>query len=70
MFQENENIFPSKPELVQTESGSKLLKLLISMVLFFVVFVTLFSDSYIFVSEIIVVLLLHELGHLLAMATN
>ena len=67
MFQENENIFPSKPELVQTESGSKLLKLLISMVLFFVVFVTLFSDSYIFVSEIIVVLLLHELGHLLAM---
>lgn len=67
MFPENENIYPTKPEKIQVESGSKLIKLLVSMALFFVVFITLFSDSYVFVSEIVIVLLLHELGHLLAM---
>lgn len=67
MFPENENIFPAKPELIQVESGSKVLKLFISMFLFFLVFILLFSDSYILVSEIIAILLIHEFGHLITM---
>jgi len=67
MFQENENIFPAKPELIQVESGSKVLRLFISMFLFFLVFILLFSDSYILVSEIIAILLIHEFGHLITM---
>jgi stage IV sporulation protein FB len=67
MFPNNENIFPAKPELVQPQSGYKLWRLLLSILLFFVVFVTLFSDSYFLVSEIVLVLLIHEFGHLLVM---
>jgi len=67
MFQKNENIFPAKPELIQVESGSKVIRLFISMFLFFLVFILLFSDSYILVSEIIVILLIHEFGHLITM---
>ena len=67
MFPENENIFPAKPELIQVESGSKVLKLFISMFLFFLFFILLFSDSYILVSEIIAILLIHEFGHLITM---
>ena len=69
MFPENENIFPAKPELVQPESSSKIGRLFISMLLFFVVFITLFSNNYILVAEIIIILLIHELGHLLMMKT-
>jgi stage IV sporulation protein FB len=67
MFPNNENIFPAKPELVQPESGYRLWRLLLSILLFFVVFVTVFSDSYFLVSEIVLILLIHEFGHLLVM---
>lgn len=67
MFQENENIFPAKPELIQVESGSKVLRLFVSMLLFFLVFILLFSDNYILVSEIVAILLIHEFGHLVTM---
>jgi len=67
MFENNDNTFPAKPELIQPESSSKVLRLFMSMVLFFIAFVVLFSDNYLLVSEIIGILLIHEFGHLIAM---
>lgn len=68
MFEENENFFPSKPELIQPEQRSRYIRLLFSVVLFFVVFVTLVSENnYLLACEVVIILLLHESGHLITM---
>jgi stage IV sporulation protein FB len=67
MFEESDNLFPSKPELVEQQQGSRYMRLIISMVLFFVVFIIFLPDNYLLAAEIIGILLLHEFGHLLMM---
>lgn len=67
MFEESENLYPSKPELVQPEQGSRYMRLLISMVLFFVVFIILVPHNYLLAAEIMGILLVHEFGHLIMM---
>lgn len=68
MFEENDNFYPAKPELIQPEQRSRYVRMLFSIVLFFVVFVTLVSENnYLLAAEIVGILLLHESGHLLTM---
>lgn len=68
MFEENENFYPAKPELIQPEQRSRYVRMLFSILLFFVVFVTLISENnYLLAAEIIGILILHESGHLLTM---
>lgn len=67
MFEDNENFYPAKPELIQQPQGSKYTRLLVSMALFFVVFIVFVPQNYILGTEVIVILLLHELGHLIMM---
>lgn len=64
MFQENDNLYPAKPDFVQPEQGSRYTRLFISMFLFFLVFILWIPENYILGIEIIGILLLHELGHL------
>lgn len=67
MFEESENFFPAKPELVQPEQGSRYGRLLISMVLFFVVLILIVPENYLLAFEIMAILFLHEAGHLIMM---
>lgn len=68
MFEENDNFYPAKPELIQPEQRSRYTRIFFSIVLFFVVFVTLVSENnYLLAAEIVGILLLHESGHLLTM---
>lgn len=67
MFDDNDHLYPSKPELVQPEQGARYGRLIISMVLFFAVFLLLVSNNFVLGTEIIVILLVHEFGHLLMM---
>lgn len=68
MFEDNDNFFPAKPDLIQPEQRSGYLRLLLSVALFFVVFVTIISENnFLLAGEVIVILLLHEFGHLFMM---
>lgn len=67
MYETDESIFPSKPELRADNAKSNMGKISLSIILFLALFMTLFSDNYIFVVEVITILLLHELGHFLMM---
>ena len=67
MFETEDHIFPVKPELTKENKKSTLTKFLLSALLFMALFFSLFSDNYVFIIEIIGILLIHELGHLIFM---
>ena len=67
MFDTDDSIFPSKPELIVDENKSSTMKFVLSSLLFIAVFVSLFLDNYLFIIEVIAVLLIHELGHFIMM---
>ncbi len=67
MFDSDDHIFPTKPELVAQDRKSMFVKLGLSVLLFVAVFYSVIQDNFIFVSEIVAILLLHELGHYLTM---
>lgn len=67
MFEDNDHLFPAKPELVSKRSRANVPKMLLSLLLFAGAFLLLFSEEYILVAEVILVLLIHELGHLALM---
>lgn len=67
MYEADESIFPSKPELRADNAKSNMGKIFLSIVLFMALFLTLFSENYLFVIEVIAILLVHELGHFLMM---
>lgn len=68
MFEESDNFYPAKPEFIQPEQKSGYIRMLISIALFFVVFITLVSENnYLLAIEVIGILLLHEFGHLAMM---
>lgn len=67
MYEADESIFPTKPELRAEDTKSNISKFLLSMVLFVALFLTLFSENYQFVIEVIIILIIHEMGHFLMM---
>ncbi len=66
MFEENENIFPAKPEFITASQGNKMRYLVIGLFLTLIV-INFLSESYMFLLELLLVLLVHELGHLCMM---
>ena len=67
MFEDNENIYPVKPDLL-VKSGAKQKLGFFLLMLAFIVFSTDFTTStYIVLLEIAAVLIVHELGHFLMM---
>lgn len=68
MFEENDNFYPTKPELIENQRQNGFLKFLISVALFFIVFVTLIAENnYLLATQVVLIILVHELGHLLTM---
>ena len=67
MFEESENIYPVKPELlVGSAAKNRNGIILFGLVLLFVA-TNYLSDSYIILIEVLLILALHELGHFLMM---
>ncbi|MFT5824050.1 MAG: stage IV sporulation protein FB [Crocinitomix sp.] len=67
MFEESENIYPVKPELLAGSAGkSRNGIILFGLVLLFIA-INYLSDSYIILIEVLLILALHELGHFLMM---
>ncbi len=67
MYEADESIFPTKPVLKAENSKTKSSKFVLSIVLFLALFLSVFSENYIFVIEVVAILLVHELGHYLMM---
>jgi hypothetical protein len=63
MFETDDHVFPSKPELAKENKKAKMTKFALSGMLFIGLFLSMFSDNYLFILEIIGILLIHEMGH-------
>lgn len=61
------DFYPEKPILEVTQTKQKKSQLIVSMVLFFALFFVFFQANFLFVTQLIFVLFIHELGHLLVM---
>lgn len=59
--------YPQKPDLIERESRGSLSSTIFSMVLFVMVFLFVFADSVRFVVMLLIVLVIHELGHYIMM---
>jgi stage IV sporulation protein FB len=59
-----DDFYPPKPELVEPKQKSSLSVTIFSLVLFVLAFMLFFGDEINFIFYLIVVLLVHELGHL------
>ena len=57
------DIYPEKPIIREKESKDNYKKTLLSMVLFVVTFYIFFSEEILFISFLLFVLFIHELGH-------
>jgi len=66
-MEDNTNLYPSKPELREKETKNKWSITFLSLVVFVVSFLILFSDNIQFLLFLILVLFIHELGHFLFM---
>lgn len=66
MFDSDDHIFPSKPELISQDRKSQLVKFGLSVLLFVAVFFSVLQENFLFVCEIVGILLFHELGHFIA----
>jgi len=64
---EEVDFYPQKPELIEKESKGSFSSTIFSMVLFVMVLLFVFSDKINFVLLLLIVLLIHELGHFLFM---
>ncbi len=67
MFEENDNIFPTKPVLVDGEVQNKGAKLIALGLLFGFIVINYFANAYVFLIELLLVLAFHEFGHFLMM---
>jgi len=61
------DFYPQKPDLIERESRGSLSSTIFSMVLFVMVFLFVFADSVRFVAMLLIVLVIHELGHYIMM---
>tara|TARA_B100001109_G_C18834875_1_gene461453 strand:- start:15 stop:956 length:942 start_codon:yes stop_codon:yes gene_type:complete len=66
-MEDNTNLYPSKPELREKETKNKWSITFLSLVVFVLSFLILFSDNIQFLLFLILVLFIHELGHFLFM---
>ncbi len=64
---ESFDFFPEKPELAEQTPKGGLSLTFFSMVLFVLIFLLFFGDEINFIIYLVIVLLIHELGHFLAM---
>ncbi|MES2799704.1 MAG: site-2 protease family protein [Bacteroidota bacterium] len=62
-----EDFYPQKPELVDKKRQNNLLMTIGSIVLFVLLFMVFFTEELNFILSLVVVLLVHELGHFLLM---
>jgi stage IV sporulation protein FB len=61
------NLYPEKPELIEHQPKSSLSVTVFSLVLFVMVFLLMFDDQLQFIIQLIIVLVIHELGHFFMM---
>ena len=66
-MEDNTNLYPSKPKLREKETKNKWPITFLSLVVFVLSFLILFSDNIQFLLFLILVLFIHELGHFLFM---
>ena len=66
-MEDNTNLYPSKPKLREKETKNKWSITFLSLVVFVLSFLILFSDNIQFLLFLILVLFIHELGHFLFM---
>lgn len=64
---EDFDFYPPKPELVEQQPKSGLSMTIFSLVLFIMVFVFIAGDELDFILQLVLVLIIHELGHFLTM---
>jgi len=64
---ENFDLYPEKPILEEVESKGNLPLTLVSILLFVLSFLMVFSDELQFIIHLVIVLIIHELGHFLMM---
>ena len=64
---EHFDLYPPKPELIEPKAKGNLALTIFSIVLFILVFLLIFTDEVNFVFNLILVLIVHELGHFLMM---
>lgn len=64
---EHFDLYPPKPELIEPKAKGNLALTIFSIVLFILVFLFIFTDEVNFVFNLILVLIVHELGHFLMM---
>ena len=61
----NFDFYPEKPILEEVESKGNLPLALVTMLLFILSFMMVFSDELQFIVHLVIVLIIHELGHFL-----
>ena len=64
---EDYDLYPPKPELVEHKPKSNVSLTVFSIVLFVLTFLLIFGDQIYFIGYLLVVLLIHEMGHFLMM---
>ena len=64
---EDFDFYPTKPELIEEKPKGGLSLTIFSMVLFVLVFLLLLGDEVNFIISLLVVLIIHELGHFITM---
>lgn len=61
------DFYPDKPELVEYTPKSSLSLTVFSLVVFIMVFLLFFEDQFLFLVNLLIVLVIHEMGHFIAM---
>ena len=61
------DFYPDKPDLIEQKAKSNLSLTIFSLVVFIMTFLLLFEDQFQFVAYLVIVLIIHELGHFITM---
>lgn len=67
MFEENENIYPVKPDLLAEKVGQNKVYILLFLTVILILSADLISTNYIILLELLLVFIVHELGHFIMM---
>ena len=63
----NDDFYPDKPELLERKPKNNIALTIFSIVLFISTFLFLFTDEIFFVFSVLIVLIIHEMGHFILM---
>lgn len=61
------DLYPEKPDLIEYTPKSSFAVTLFSLIVFIMIFLLIFEDQLLFLANLLIVLIVHELGHFLAM---